>query len=305
MNYKINEINKKTNEKQLINFLETAISDEVILSSFIRNLKIVEFSKDRVLICLENKFAENYIIVNHINDINRAVEEVFQTPTLKVEITYKDKYNQIDVPETNNSVEKKQEIINEIKTNINSKFTINNYVEGEFNKEAFSAAKEIIREAGSFTPLFIYSNSGMGKTHLLHAIGNEVAKKQKKAVYIGANKFTSEVVRAIKLGGDEVEKLTNHYESFDYLMFDDIQNLGDRSATLKILFNIINEYFQDDNKQIIFASDKTPNELGGFEDRFITRFEKGLTLEIKKPTIDDLITVLKRKIMEDNLSIKN
>ena len=298
MDNKILNIDKKTNEKQLIHFLETAISDEIILSTFVRTLKIVEVNNDCLIIGIDGEFGTKLINKNYFNQFLRAAQEIFNNFKLEIKIinfnsgNNKEQIKEIKKPKKTNNI-----------ININPKFTFDNYVISDFNEKPVNASLEIIKKPGVFSPLFIYSSSGLGKTHLLHAIGNKI--KNKSIIYINADSFTSEVVNAIKESNQKIDDLIKYYKSFDYLTFDDIQNLSDRTTTSKVLFNIINEFLENPDKQLIFAADKTPNELGGFQERFITRFEKGLTLEIKKPKLNDLILILKRKIQDGNLNLKN
>ncbi len=290
-------INNKSNTQLLLAFLETAISDQMIFRSFVSEINIIDDLGGTIIIETPTE-AVNFILKRDYNDfIKSAAKEVLER-SVDIKLVVKGAY----ILEENSSEEikpKRPKIIAE--SNVISKYNFSNYVIGKFNQKAFKGAKAIIDKQGIFSPLFIYSSSGLGKTHLLHAIGNEVIKKGKIALFINPDRLTFRLTEAMRQSQDAVNNIIDKITSFDYIMFDDIQNLGNRTKTLSVLFNIIN-IAQEKGIQIIFAADKTPNELGGFEDRFITRFEKGLTLEIENPNIQDLIEILKQKLDIENLN---
>ncbi|XP_023226580.1 uncharacterized protein LOC111627242 [Centruroides sculpturatus] len=218
--YQPDQIENKTNSASLVNYLEGVIGDEIILNSFIRDLKIISTTPTHVLI--------------------------------------------------------------------------------EFNREVVQIAQKIIAHVGRFSPFYVSSKSGLGKTHLLHAIANQAILSGNSVIYIEPNKFTRDVTQIIRKNQDIIS-FTESFLKYDYLLFDDIQNLGDRNITLGVLFNIINRQIEE-QKQIVICSDKLPNELHGFEERFISRFSSGISSIIQEPEIDDLIKVLEFKIEQENLN---
>ncbi len=286
------DINNLANTDILIRHLETYISDQMAFNSFIKDVKIIEDKGNTIIFEVLNDSTRDVLDSQYKQKFIHSIKEVFERD-VEVQFVVKGKYFA-----TENHVISSQVIFKE---NIIDKYTFDNYIEASFNKDVIKGAKAIIEQPSMFSPFFVYSNSGLGKTHLLHAIGNEVKKQNKSSIYINPDDFTAKVTTAIKTGQEEVDKIVKEIIQFDYLLFDDIQNLGDRSRTLQVLLKIINIVLEN-NTQIVITSDKTPNELGGFEDRFITRFEKGLTLKIKQPTIEDLILILKFKLDEEKLS---
>ncbi len=286
------EINNLTNTQQIVNYLETYISDPMAFNSFIKDVKIVGDEGDKVIFEALSEPALNVLKEDYKKIFLHALHEVLERE-VEVEFVLKGRY----IPNDANKYSKESIF----KENIIDKYTFDNYVESKFNKQVIKGAKEIAAEEGVFSPFFVYSSSGLGKTHLLHAIGNEVKKRGKKALYINPDTFTFKITDSIKKGQEVVNKSIEEITRFDYLLFDDIQNLGDRSRTLQVLLNILNIAFEN-NIQIVITSDKTPNELGGFEDRFITRFERGLTLKINQPKLEDLILILKFKLDIEKLS---
>ena len=187
---------------------------------------------------------------------------------------------------------------------LKEELTFESFVEGDFNKEAYRAASIIAKEHGKiFNPLFIYSNSGLGKTHLLHAIGNKIKGKNAKAkiLYIDANDFVEEYVRFVK-GEKENETLKDFFSGVDVLLFDDVQFLENKVKTEEMFFAVYQKMINN-GKQIVITSDRQPTDLKGLEDRLITRFSQGLTVKINNPDLDTCIKILKKQIENKGLKI--
>lgn len=183
--------------------------------------------------------------------------------------------------------------------------TFNNFVVGEFNKDAHKAALYVAKNGGTlFNPLFIYSRSGLGKTHLLHAIGNEVkATRMPNAniLYTTTDDFVDEYVAFVKAekGSDSLKEF---FRGVDILLLDDIQTLAGKTKTEEMFFYVFQEMVNN-GKRIIITSDRQPNELKGIEDRLVTRFTQGLTVKINEPDIDTCVEILKTKITEVGLDV--
>lgn len=284
------EINNKTNTIMIINYLEGVIGDEMVLNSFIRDVKIVNEDSGSILFQVNSQHAKEVIESEYFNSFEQAVENVF-SKHLSIRFILSGEAPAFNI---NSSIQSK---------NISKKFVFEDYVEAEFNSEVVKMAKKVSENPGKFSPLYITSKSGLGKTHILHAIGNNVTLNGKSAIYIEPNKFTKDVQLASHRGGSSVSDLADSYKNYDVLLFDDIQNLGDRSVTLKVLFEIINNQIEQ-GKQVVIVSDKVAQELSGFESRFITRFVSGISSTIKEPNTNDMITILKRKLEKEDMKPK-
>ncbi len=188
---------------------------------------------------------------------------------------------------------------------IRDNYVFDNYVVSKRNRMLVQAAQAVVirPDAGPYNPLFIHGNSGLGKTHLLHAIGNEIKIKMphKQVKYFTSEEFGNEVVISMNTKDSKsitqnVESLKKEYERADILLIDDIQFIASRPKTKELFFTILNKYI-DNNKQIVITSDSSPEELNDFEERFITRFKKGLTLSISPPDLETArkIVILKLK----------
>ncbi|MBK8722011.1 MAG: chromosomal replication initiator protein DnaA [Saprospiraceae bacterium] len=191
-----------------------------------------------------------------------------------------------------------------VDSQLNSNYTFENFIEGECNRLARSAGKEIAAKPGltAFNPLVIYGDSGLGKSHLVHSIGNETLKKfpTKNVLYISSEKFVTQIVQSIK--NQSITDVTNFYETIDLLIVDDIQFLGNKKATQEVFFHIFNQLHQT-GKQIIITSDKPPKDLEGIEERLISRFKWGLTADLTMPDINTRIAILEKKLEKENVKL--
>ena len=188
---------------------------------------------------------------------------------------------------------------------LNSKYTFENFVQGSSNLYAYTAAEQVANHPGeSNNPLFIYGNSGLGKTHLMHAIGHSIMKEQNdaKVVYVSSEKFTNELINSIK--SDKNEEFRNKYRNVDILLIDDIQFIAGKEGTQEEFFHTFNA-LHEANKQIIISSDRPPKEIPTLEDRLRSRFEMGLIADIQPPDFETRIAILKTKAQIENIDIPN
>lgn len=188
---------------------------------------------------------------------------------------------------------------------LDKKLNFENYIIGDFNFYAYTLMKNII-ETGTteFNPIFIYSSTGLGKTHLTSALANAYKDKfsNKTIHYIDAINFTKEIYNALQEGSQQIENLKTKYSNFDLLIIDDIQYLADKTKTNEILFNIFNSLIKN-NKILIMTSDKHPDNLHGFEERMISRFSAGITTKIKVPDEESIKNIINEYIKSTNLLI--
>ena len=196
----------------------------------------------------------------------------------------------------------------EIKVNSNliREYKFDNFIVGNSNKFAHAAALSVAEHPGTmYNPLFLYGDSGLGKTHLMHAIGNYIAENlNKKVLYVTSEQFIEEFVKSTRKDDNEqnfnyVEFFKNKYRSIDVLIIDDIQFLGGAQQSQQEFFHTFNNLFND-NKQIIIASDRSPTDLSKLEDRLKTRFSWGLTVNIYPPEFSLRTEILRKKIIAGN-----
>ncbi len=187
---------------------------------------------------------------------------------------------------------------------LNSDYTFENFIEGECNKLARSAAMAVAKNPGktAFNPLFLYGNSGLGKTHLSQSIGIEVKRTmpEKTVLYLNANKFQLQYTDSIRT--NSFNDFLNFYQMMDVLIIDDIQELVGKESTQNTFFHIFNHLHQS-GKQIILTSDKAPVEMQGMEDRLLSRFKWGLAADLQLPDFETRVSILKTKIMNDGIDL--
>ncbi len=192
--------------------------------------------------------------------------------------------------------------VNEHETNLNPLYTFDNFIVGASNKFAKATSLAVAEKPGfMYNPLFIYGNSGLGKTHLMHAIGNYIIKNSKKRVlYVTSEKFVSDFIGINKKSKDgnnfdSVDIFKKKYRDIDVLMIDDIQYLGNANQTQQEFFNTFNDLYGN-NKQIIISSDRSPDDLKLLEDRLRTRFNWGLTIDILPPDFKLRMDIIDKKL---------
>ncbi len=187
---------------------------------------------------------------------------------------------------------------------LNPKYTFDNYIKGESNQFARAAALAVAHNPGgtSFNPLVIYGGVGLGKTHLVYAIGNHVIQSDstKRVLYVSSEKFTVDFVEAIQK--DNVSEFSNYYRSVDLLMVDDIQFLAGKEKTQDIFFHTFNALHQL-GKQIVLSSDRPPKDLKGLNERLISRFHWGLTADIQPPDLETRIAILLHKSQKNGIEL--
>lgn len=189
-------------------------------------------------------------------------------------------------------------------TNLNPRYTFENFIVGSFNELPHAAAMAITKDPGLiYNPLFIYGGVGLGKTHLLQALGNEIVKTfpQKRVKYISSEKFTSEVVSSIR--NKKMEELKKKYRTLDVLIIDDVQFLAGKEKTQEEFFHTFNALYEK-NKQIILSSDRPPKAISALEERLKSRFEGGMTADISYPDLETRMAILSFKTQERKINLQ-
>lgn len=191
-----------------------------------------------------------------------------------------------------------------VESHLNAKYDFDSYVEGDCNRLARSAGYAVAMKPGNtaFNPLMLYGGVGLGKTHLVQAIGNEIRKNfdNKFVLYVSSEKFTSQFIEALK--NNSVQKFTNFYLQVEVLIIDDIQFLSGKEKTQEIFFHIFNHLHQS-GKQIIMTSDCAPRDLHGLTERLISRFKWGLTADLQTPDFETRIAIIQRKMQNDGMHV--
>ena len=266
--------------------------------------------QDNVLVLqVKSQFIVEYIEENYLDLLSRVLRKVFGN---KVQLEYRVLIadSAINVPSApaalvSQPVAKTVETTNNTwDSQLNEQYTFDNFVKGEPNKLARAAAVEIAKNPGKtiFNPLFLFGGSGVGKTHLAYAIGNEVCRLNPEArvLYVAANTFKLQFQDAVN--HNKVPDFLLFYQSVDVLIVDDIQYFADLKGTQDTFFQIFN-YLQQSHKQLILTSDRSPMELRGMQDRLLSRFKWGLSAEITRPDYQLRRDILAYRVRRDGISL--
>lgn len=278
---------------------------------------IVPISFENNILCLEvpNNFFYEWVSVHYSQYIIVALKKIYEK---NIDIKYNvKKDNSIFKLTDRNNVDtfKKNSLTNFIKNNfpdsdnisgLNDKYLFENFIEGGSNSLAKSSAEAIAQRPldNPFNPLMIYSDVGLGKTHLLHAIGNRIKKNfpDKKIILIPSTVFVDQFINSIK--NNMSQEFSKFYTSIDVLLLDDVQFLKDKTKTQENLFYIFNQLHQT-KKQIVLTSDKPPGKLEGLQERLVSRFGWGLTVNIDIPDLETKIAILESKFANEYNIPKN
>lgn len=199
----------------------------------------------------------------------------------------------------------KPDLVPEInhKTNINENYQFDNFVEGKSNQLALAAAHQVAENpGGAYNPLFLYGGTGLGKTHLLHAVGNGILarKPNAKVIYMQSERFVQDMVKALQ--NNAIQEFQRYYRSVDALLIDDIQFFAKKERSQEEFFHTFNALLEG-NQQIILTSDRYPKEIDGVEDRLKSRFGWGLTIAIEPPELETRVAILMRKAEENKIHL--
>ena len=193
---------------------------------------------------------------------------------------------------------------NYVKSQLNNTYSFENYVEGDCNRLARSAGLAVANKPGttSFNPLMVYGGVGLGKTHLVQAIGNHIkaTSPDKFVLYVSAEKFTNQFIESLRNNG--VQDFANFYLLVDILSLDDVQFLSGKDKTQEMFFHIFNHLHQA-GKQIVMTSDRPPRDLNGLEDRLLSRFKWGLTADLQSPDFETRMAIIQNKMEKDCIDI--
>ena len=285
--------------------VEAQIGEKHVSDSLFSNSFIYEIKGNRIIVVVNSQFAVTLIKTKYNEIILDTITEITGSQ-YEVEYVFKGDIEKLDLQSgyTQTIEPKKQFFKNSL---LKTDLTFDNFVVGEFNREASQASLVIASNPGKiYNPLFMYSHSGLGKTHLLHAIGNYVIKEKNpnaKILYMTGNDFVEEYIKYVTAERDS-ETLKDFIVSHDVLLFDDVQFLVGKDKTSEMFFYIYNNMV-DHNKQVVFTSDRQPNELKGLDDRLVSRFMQGLVVKIDEPDQATCVEILKKKIIESGLDINN
>tara|TARA_B100000035_G_scaffold314987_1_gene333330 strand:- start:4716 stop:6014 length:1299 start_codon:yes stop_codon:yes gene_type:complete len=238
-----------------------------------------------------NKFMKDEIEKNFLGKITTALANIADGILISLDVSssIKLKENASTIPSN-------------YKSNLSPDMTFNSFVEGKSNQLAKAACTSVVNEPGAFNPLYIYGGVGLGKTHLLHSIGNELSKANKKVVYLHSEKFVQNMVTALR--NNQIEEFKKFYRNLDVLLLDDIQFFAGKERSQEEFFHTFNALFEY-KKQVVLTCDKYPKEISGLEDRIKSRLVWGLNVSIDPPDLETRVAILQSKSETLGLPINN
>ena len=296
------------------NFLEIVKNSISSLSyeTWFRDTKLVTIRNNSAVIIVPMPVHKKHLMENYKEIIEEKFKELTGT-VFDFEFLLEDEWNQqkeSEVPDLKEKAPIQDEYVAQKKeipssdfeeANLNKDYTFNNFIVGNSNRFAFTASMAVAEKPGkAYNPLFLYGKSGLGKTHLMHSIGNYILENTDlKVLYISSDKFVNDFINAVRNNDKEnfkkIENFKAKYRNIDVLMIDDIQFLGNATKGQEEFFHTFNELYNE-NKQIIIASDRSVDELKMLENRLLTRFNWGLTANITPPDFELRMSILERKI---------
>lgn len=269
--------------------------------TWLKSTYMLSIDKDLLTIVVPNEFAKDWLESRYYSLIkNKASNVIKSDVSLRFIIQGQEKLIKNKNELGNNSTNISDGITSSI---LNPKYIFETFVIGNSNRFAHAASLAVAEAiAKAYNPLFIYGGVGLGKTHLMHAIGHYVIENHKnlKVLYVSSEKFTNELINAIK--DDKTVDFRNRYRNIDVLLIDDIQFLAGKERTQEEFFHTFNA-LHEANKQIIISSDRPPKNIPTLEDRLRSRFEWGLITDIQPPDLETRIAILKKKSETENLFV--
>ncbi len=270
----------------------------VLFQTWFKDTKLIDLNNEYAIVLVPLDVHKKHLKENYLDIIKETFMEVTGS-IFKFEFVTEEEYE--SQTKDNNEIVIKENNEATFESGLDTKYTFDNFIQGESNKFAKTIGLAVAEKPGAmYNPLFIYSSSGLGKTHLMHAIGNYItATSNKKVLYVTSEKFVDDFLNIYRKNETSnfkaVDNFKRKYRDIDVLMIDDIQYLEIASKTQQEFFNTFNE-LHTQNKQIIISSDRSPDDLKKLEDRLRTRFNWGLTIDILPPDLELRLKILDNKI---------
>ena len=289
--------------KTLWNKLKKEIKEstnERMFNTWIEPIKPIALNRNNLILELPNQFFYEWIETHYKNQFEKIIKEKTKEE-INIQFT-------IGVENVSNKVEKRTEHKKEApaqkNTNLNKKYVFSNFIEGGCNQFAKAASTSVSEFPGQkgFNPLVIYGGVGLGKTHLLNAIGNQINENHPKLNTVGATseRFTIDFISSIQK--NNTTTFSQYYRKADVLLIDDIQFLQGKEQTQEQFFHTFNELYQN-GKQVVLTADKYPTEMKGLKERLLSRFESGLAVDVQPPDFETRVAILMEKAEQSGLAL--
>lgn len=279
-------------------------------TTWFKNTSVLDQTEGKIVIGVPNTFTKEWLQNKYHQDVLKAIRSV--NPDIKqVEYKISAQYSvqkreggAFSSPAVNPDLAQKTKLLS-LNTNLNPKYSFQNFIVGSNNELAAAAAQAVTQNPGrAYNPLFIYGGVGLGKTHLMQAIGNEFLGSQrlKKVMYVSTEKFTNEFIQSVREG--QANDFKNLYRNVDVLLIDDVQFLAGKEQTQEEFFHTFNTLHQA-NKQIVLSSDRLPKDIPAIEERLVSRFEWGMIADVQPPDFETRLAILRSKAKERNYEVSS
>jgi chromosomal replication initiator protein len=285
--------------------IEAGIS-KANFSTWFKNTSIVKEDLGIVYIGVPNEFVRDWLQNKYHKLITKIIADAYENMRAVEYVITKIENNKQETIRVSETIEKElplKDLYINPEDNLNPRYHFNSFIVGTFNELAYAASQAIIDSPGTkYNPFFIYGGTGLGKTHLIQAIGNSIKEKypNKKVHYMTLEKFATDFVNSLQ--NNKANSFKEKYRKYDLLIIDDIQFIGKMEKIQEELFHTFNT-FHENNKQIIFSSDKHPNYIPELADRLKSRFAAGMIVDISPPEYESRLAILKVKLQELNIDL--
>ncbi|MEK9674828.1 MAG: chromosomal replication initiator protein DnaA [Candidatus Pelagibacter ubique] len=301
---------KKIDWKTIQNVMKEKFGSD-IFDSWLKKIELIDEYKNYILISVSTRFIRDWITSRYLDQILQIVKS-YKKEIIRIEFLVDDKKNSNNIEISNTDLNSKSEAdignnVSFIKDSylqynrIDPNKNFNNFITGQSNKLAFEASKKVSQDIAHYNPLYLYGGVGMGKTHLLNAIGLEL-KDKNKVMFISAERFMYQFVKSIK--SNDMVKFKEYFRNTDILLIDDIQFMNGKEAMQEEFFHTFNALL-DKGSQIIVSADRPPNKLSRIQERIKSRFAGGLVVDIQNPDYDLRSQIIKSKTEELKLFYSN
>ncbi|MFD2672216.1 chromosomal replication initiator protein DnaA [Marinicrinis sediminis] len=299
------ESHKQQIWQQILDIIQTKVS-KPSFDTWLKSTRVVVMNETTLIVSAPTVFARDWLESRYTKLIHTTVSEFLGSP-LQLKIISDEDEEQVELEEKMPKPKEDPAAASDelVSTMLNPKYTFDTFVIGSGNRFAHAASLAVAEApAKAYNPLFLYGGVGLGKTHLMHAIGHYILEHnpKSKVLYISSEKFTNEFINAIR--DNRGESFRNKYRNIDILLIDDIQFLAGKEQTQEEFFHTFNA-LHEERKQIIISSDRPPKEIPTLEERLRSRFEWGLITDIQPPDLETRIAILRKKAKAENLDIPN
>ncbi len=286
--------------------IESGVS-KANFSTWFKNTSILKEELGIIYVGVPNEFVRDWLKNKYHKLITKTIANAYENMRAVEYAITKEESGKQEIFRTNEAYMNKELPLKDLyinpEDNLNSRYHFNSFIVGSFNELAYAASQAIIENPGTkYNPFFVYGGTGLGKTHLIQAVGNSIKERDqnKKVHYITLEKFATDFVNSLQ--GNKANSFKEKYRKYDLLIIDDIQFIGKMEKIQEELFHTFNTFYEN-NKQIIFSSDKHPNYIPELADRLKSRFAAGMIVDVTEPEYESRLAILKVKLQELDINL--